>query len=204
MSVEFPRMATISQAPVSYTHLKIIQQVHLVDDRDRRTCFAQCFHHAKLGFGKFPGRLKQQQGHIHSLQAGGGGLGHAGIQPVARLMDARGIQQHILYRSLGDNAGNTVAGRLCLLGDVYKRQAQRYPAVLPAGQPAAPPPERCQPPAGPPHGADIVSHWLAWFHPLPYTVCAKKRAAAQPKAGKYRCICALLGLDGRFFFACVL
>ena len=37
---------------------KIIQQVHLVDDRDRRTCFAQCFHHAKLGFGKFPGRLK--------------------------------------------------------------------------------------------------------------------------------------------------
>ena len=37
---------------------KIIQQVHLVDDRDRRTCFAQGFHHAKLGFGKFPGRLK--------------------------------------------------------------------------------------------------------------------------------------------------
>ena len=92
--------------PVSYTHLEAhrlglrhrtshvwlvrrkngVLEVLLQKRSDEKDSFPGCYDTVSYTH-LFPGRLKQHQGHIHILQAGGGGLGHAGIQPVARLMD---------------------------------------------------------------------------------------------------------------------
>ena len=94
-----------------------VEQVYLVDDRHSGTALLQGGHHPQLGIGELPLRLKQHQGHIHVLQAGGGGLGHTGVQLVAGGMDAGGVHQHILHGSLGNDAGDAAAGGLGLLGD---------------------------------------------------------------------------------------
>ena len=95
---------------------KAVKQVHLVDDRNGRPALLQRLDHRQLGVGELPCRLKQHHRHIDIFQAGGGGLGHTGVQLVAGRMDAGGIHQHILHRALGDNAGDAAAGRLGLFG----------------------------------------------------------------------------------------
>ena len=95
---------------------KVIQQVHLVDNGNGRAALLQRLDHRQLGVGELPCRLKQHHRHINILEAGGGGLGHAGVQLVAGRMDAGGIHQHILHRAFGDDAGDAAAGRLGLFG----------------------------------------------------------------------------------------
>ena len=95
---------------------KVVQQVHLIDDSNRWAALLQRLDHRQLRVGQLPGRLKQHHGHVYVFQAGGGGLGHTGVQLVAGGVDARGIHQHVLHRAFGDNAGDAAAGRLRLLG----------------------------------------------------------------------------------------
>ena len=95
---------------------KAVQQVHLVDNGNGRAALLQRLDHRQLGVGELPCRFKQHHRHIDVLQAGGGGLGHAGVQLVAGSVDAGGIHQHILHGALSDNAGNAAAGRLGLFG----------------------------------------------------------------------------------------
>ena len=95
---------------------KVIQQVHLVDNGNGRAALLQRLDHRQLGVGELPCRFKQHHRHIDVLQAGGGGLGHAGVQLVAGGVDAGGVHQHILHGALGDDAGNAAAGRLGLFG----------------------------------------------------------------------------------------
>ena len=104
---------------------KALQKVHLVDDRNGRTGFAQGLDHGGLGFGEFPERLEEHQGHVHILDAGRGRLSHAGIQLIARGVDTGGIHQHILHRAFGDHAGDAAAGGLGFLGhdgDLFPHQ----------------------------------------------------------------------------------
>ena len=95
---------------------KAVEQVHLIDNGDGGTALLQRLDHRQLRIGKLPRRLKQHHRHIDILEAGGGGLGHTGVQLVAGRMDAGGIHQHILHRPLGNNAGDAAAGRLGLFG----------------------------------------------------------------------------------------
>ena len=95
---------------------KIIEQIDLIDDSNRRAAFLQGLDHGQLRVGQLPGRLKQHHGHVNVFQAGGSGLGHAGVQLVAGGVDAGRVHQHILHRAFGDNAGDAAAGRLRLLG----------------------------------------------------------------------------------------
>ena len=43
---------------------KIVEQVHLVDDRNGRPALLQGLHHRQLGVGELPCRLKQHHRHI--------------------------------------------------------------------------------------------------------------------------------------------
>ena len=92
-----------------------LDKVCLIDDGNgRATAAAEHIDQYHFRFVQSTIRLEQHHGNIHIGNGIAGGLIHPFAQLVAGLVHAWGIQQDILQRAAGDNAGNAGTGRLRL------------------------------------------------------------------------------------------
>ena len=97
---------------------RVFYKVRFVDDGNgRAAALAQSIHqnHFRLVQGTIG--LKQHHGNVHIRDRVAGCLVHPLAQLIVRLVDARSVQQDILERTAGHNAGNAGPGGLRLGGN---------------------------------------------------------------------------------------
>ena len=96
---------------------RVLDQVDLIDDRNGGAAPAQRVDQHLLRLIDAGVRLEQHHGHIHVAQRIAGGLVHPLAQLVFCLVDAGRVQQDILQRPPGNDAGDPGAGGLRFGGD---------------------------------------------------------------------------------------